>query len=338
MNCCPNCFTDSYLKNFIIGESTEKGNCSYCKSNETALINPNKLFDRFEPLINLYKKAKKGKSLDELLKSDWEVFSIPGKRTQQKLLKTIIEDRALFSTKYQPKYLKEQKNIEKWGEFKEELKHTNRFFPKKAPEKEELRNLANLIGMKILRGEQNFYRARINTTDKLYEISEMGKPPSCSATYGRANPIGISYLYVASKTETAISEIRGYKGEIVTVAEFQMNDNLELVDLRNPLRTISPFQLNDDDELLMIYKNMPFFVSLGKELSKPVVPKVANLEYLSSQYLCESFKELGFDGIIYMSSVSDGYNYVIFNDNKLKPVSKTEYEITEEITRYREKY
>ena len=157
----------------------------------------------------------------------------------------------------------------------------------------------------------------------------MGKPPEKLVLNGRANPIGIPYLYVASTIETAISELRGHKKEEFTVAEFQMEDGLELADLRDPQNTISPFELNEDDELELIYKNMPFLTLLGNELSKPIIPREANLEYLSSQYLCELLKLIGFHGIIYKSSIADGNNYVIFKHMKLKPVKSFQYLITD---------
>lgn len=96
----------------------------------------------------------------------------------------------------------------------------------------------------------------------------MRKPLEKKATNGRANPIGIPYLYVASTIETAISETRGHKGEIVTVAEFQMKCYLDLADLRDPKNTISPFEFSD--ELEYIYKYMPYLTLLGNELCERI--------------------------------------------------------------------
>ncbi|MDD3052626.1 MAG: RES family NAD+ phosphorylase, partial [Candidatus Cloacimonetes bacterium] len=134
---------------------------------------------------------------------------------------------------------------------------------------------------------------------------------------------------VASDVDTAISEIRPHKGEKVTVAEFKMFRDLELADLRDPKESISPFQLNDDNELELIYKNLSYLTMLGNELSKPIIPQEVNLEYLPSQYLCELIKQIGFHGIIYKSSVSNGNNFVIFNDEKLDVINCSYYEITD---------
>jgi len=163
----------------------------------------------------------------------------------------------------------------------------------------------------------------------------MGKPPKENATNGRANPHGIPYLYLASTIETAISENRGHKGETLTIAEFHVTSKLELADLRDPKSTISPFELNEEDELELLYKNIPFLTFLGNELSKPIIPNEANIEYLSSQYLCELFKLIGFHGIIYKSSVSKGHNYVIFDDSKLEAITTYQYKITDVVTKSR---
>jgi RES domain-containing protein len=159
----------------------------------------------------------------------------------------------------------------------------------------------------------------------------MGKPPAKKSTNGRANPIGIPYLYVASTPETAIAEIRGHKNEIISVAKFEIEENLELADLRDPRTTVTPFGI-DDEELELIYTNLPFLELLGEELSKPIIPSEANLEYLPSQYLSEIFKHIGFHGIIYKSSVSDGDNFVLFDDKKVKAVEVNQHQITDIIT------
>lgn len=324
MYCCPNCFSDSFLQKHIKAISNKNGKCSFCKTENIALIKPIELFDRFEPLLDLYVFDKKGNSLNELIQSDWNIFTIKTNRIQQKLLKAISNNENLFKTKYKPVFSKEQKNIEQWEKFREELKHRNRFLPNNALNIEQLEPFAKYIGVILKKGEQKFYRARINSSDRSLKITEMGKPPKIIALNGRANPVGIPYLYIASSIETAIAEVRAHKGETLTVAEFEIEKNLELADLRNPQSTISPFEEN---ELEIIYKNMPFLTLLGNELSKPIIPRETNLEYLPSQYLSELLKHIGFHGIIYKSSIADGNNYVIFDDIRLKAVKTYQYKI-----------
>ncbi len=74
----------------------------------------------------------------------------------------------------------------------------------------------------------------------------MGKPPLGRSTQGRANPIGISYLYVTSDIKTAISEIRPHKGALVTVAKIKLPDNLkffQILEAPKILFLLSLFQI-----------------------------------------------------------------------------------------------
>ena len=61
---------------------------------------------------------------------------------------------------------------------------------------------------------------------------------------------------------------------------------------------------------------MPFLERLGEELTRPVLPSGAAIDYIPSQYLCEFIKKSGFDGVVYRSSVSDGINLALFDPRK----------------------
>jgi hypothetical protein len=71
--------------------------------------------------------------------------------------------------------------------------------------------------------------------------------------------------------------------------------------------------------------DLDYLCHLGEELSKPILPREAHLEYLSSQYLCELIKHCGFDGVVYKSSVGNGDNYAIFSDFKLEAIEVEVY-------------
>jgi hypothetical protein len=328
--CCPNCFNDSFLQSEIDVRSTKKGKCSFCQTNNISILEPEELKNLFEPVLDIYEKNEKGKSLFKLFQEDWLIFSqILNDDNLSKLLYKISGIDTNES--YSPIYQEERRNIEQWEAFREELKHNNRFFPNNAPSIEMIRPFGKYLGKKLQKG--NFlFRARVNPDDTPINIAEMGKPPKKKSTNGRANPIGIPYLYVASSPETAIAEIRGNKGEKLSIAKFVISEDLELADLRNPRITVTPFGL-DDDELELIFTNLPFLELLGNELSKPIVPREANLEYLPSQYLSEIIKHVGFHGIIYKSSVSNGDNYVLFDDSKVQAVDVVQYEIIDIITK-----
>ena len=53
--------------------------------------------------------------------------------------------------------------------------------------------------------------------------------------------------------------------------------------------------------------------NLGEELTRPILPEVAAIDYIPSQYLCEFIKKHGYHGVMYRSSVGDGINIALFN-------------------------
>lgn len=327
--CCPECFNDNFLKKEIKIKSSSTGKCSFCQTENISVLDPKELSDFFTPVLDLYEYSKGGKSLFKILQEDWEIFNLT-ETNQNKLLYEITSKDANIT--YHPIYEPKKQNIKEWENFGGELEHRNRFFPKNAPTIDTIRPFGKFLGIKLEKRKHHFWRARLNFSENPIEIKNMGKPPVEFSTNGRANPIGISYLYLASKPETAIAEIRGHKGETVTVARFEIVKDLELFDLRNPKRTVTPFGL-DDDELQLIYENLPFLEFLGNELSKPIIPREANLEYIPSQYLSEIVKHIGFHGIIYNSSVASGYNLVLFDDSRVEPIESQQYKITDVITK-----
>ena len=329
MLCCSNCFADKFLKDYITSKSLQVGECPICGQHSVPLIDAGQITDLFQPILDLYDMSPNegGQDLDVLMQSDWLIFAEFTKRIdRQQLLIAICADRYSGSSKYQAKIEHEQDKIEQWNRFREELKHKNRYFPQNVPDIDHLKNLFEFLRLPDADTPRDFYRARINT-EACFGITDIMKPPDKDVTNGRANPKGISYFYAASDQKTAIHEVRPSKGDKVTVAHFQSPSSLPMADLRNPKHTISPFEL-DDDDLINLYKEMPYLTTLGEELSKPILPREADLEYLASQYLCEFTKHIGFSGVIYRSSLTDGDNYALFNDDTLVFVKMEEFRIT----------
>ena len=58
--------------------------------------------------------------------------------------------------------------------------------------------------------------------------------------------------------------------------------------------------------------DLPFLERLGEELTRPVLPHAAAVDYTPSQFLCEFIKGQGYNGVLYRSSVSQGINLALF--------------------------
>lgn len=330
MFCCGNCFGDRFLSEHIKSKSARNGACDFCGTESVDLIEPAELADTIQQVIDLYEvsAAEESVVIYELLRNDWHLFEeIEGTRSIE-LLDAIYPGTDFGNQKYVPKAFPDYERISMWDEFQKELKHHNRYFPKRAPDPDHLKNLfSNLIIPRSERPER-IYRARCNDKEA-FTPEEMLMPPGILVDGGRANPVGIPYLYAASEPNTAIAEVRPYKSDIVSVVEISVLEELILADLRNPRKTISPFELTE--ELLgQMYVDIEYLSRLGEDLSKPVLPREAHIEYLSTQYLCELIKNFGYDGVVYRSSVGMGDNYAIFDISKLKPSRiVTRYKISE---------
>jgi hypothetical protein len=316
--CCPECFDDPYLREIIIPpRSSGRGRCDYCGSRPVDLVNPQELALYFELLITVYELDPNGKLLVEWMKDDWQLFGhprmdIPGAKN---LLADILDDGEVVRQTFSPSSKYTSDEFERWEALRTELMYKNRYFPDtQIPQERMKQELLPYLIAKDLPGV--WFRARIRAGDTTYPISEMREPPARLVSHGRANPAGIPCLYLAENTETAVSEVRPHTGEAVCVARFEVPASISAIDLRRPSKLISPFGLEDVTQIGEMRLALGFLERLGEELTRPVVPQGAAIDYVPSQYLCEFIKKCGYDGVIYRSSVSDGMNLALFDPAK----------------------
>jgi len=317
MKCCAECFGDRGLtKNILPPLVVEQGRCDFCRTQGAQLIEPSSLREYFSAIANIYEPADGGKILADWLRQDWRLFDheLMDSVRASSLLSVVLDDAQIVQRQLIPSIQYESESLGKWEVLRDELLHTNRFFPEAAIDYDRLGELLSyLIADEV---PNTWYRARIQMGDAAFALAEMGAPPKRVASHGRANPPGIPYLYLGSTEHTAASEIRPHTGELASVAEFQLPDGLKLVDLREPRKLVSPFELAGEDEIGGMRMDIGFLERLGGELTRPVLPQGAAIDYVPSQYLCEFIKKCGYEGVLYSSSVSDGINLALFDPTK----------------------
>lgn len=311
--CCPECFGDRALRDQLFPSlEPSHGTCDFCGTTETQLIEPGKLADYFELLVNVYEPSEEGKLLVEWMKDDWQLFSHDRMDIvhAKELLGEILDDGEIVRKAFTPSANYISEGLAKWDRLRDEMMYINRWFLDFAIDHERLRQLLDMLIEPAL--PQTWFRARLGTKEDDLRIDNMGAPPKRRSSHGRANPAGIPYLYLGSRPDTAVAEVRPHTGEFAYVADFTIL-SLKAVDLRNPRKLVSPFILADASEIGQLRADLPFLERLGEELTRPVQPSGAAIDYIPSQYLCEFIKKSGFDGVVYRSSVSDGYNLALFN-------------------------
>lgn len=337
MSCCINCFHDDGLKRFIRTHAKDNYNetCSFCSSESALCINPKLLAGQFDFIIGSFEKFENGIHLANLLDEHFYLFH--KNVHDKKLLLEAILGPTYKNIKYK---LKESiiSHTENWDEFKEEIKHENRFFPNSSiysslflqSKKDSIFfEIIAQLEKKVKRTDK-FYRARVSDSPSISK-ELMGAPPSYKSLGGRANPLGISYLYLASNIETCIAEVRPSNASSIHISEFYLLDDQTstIIDLTEPRKDISimTFEAEKHSNILSYIKLLD---TLSFELSRPISPNTSNIDYIPTQLLCEFFKSVGkYGGIAYKSSFNKGVNYVFFNPKQFSNEAPKKYYVTD---------
>ncbi|MBE7633584.1 RES domain-containing protein [Tenacibaculum finnmarkense genomovar ulcerans] len=323
----------------IIQSNKEKGDCSFCNTENTNVYLANKLLDFFKNIFNLYKVDENSStSLWDSINRDFEVIENNCISNSEKLFKAIAKNEYTdFSHLFENNVSRESKDLldtksnevqSIWDRFKAEIKHENRFHIS-SENLIDLNTLKTFFDsdsfIKIIKKGRCFYRCRISNKEG-FSNDKMGNPPNEFATSGRANPKGISYLYLGSRIETTFYESRASLFDYASVAEFRVKEDIKILDLRNPEYDIIRWSEEDIIDMFLTYAN--FIKTLQEEISLPIRKQDKDLDYIPTQYISEYIKSLGFDGIEYQSSLDkDGYNLAIFNPDKFECIATKVYDI-----------
>jgi hypothetical protein len=183
---------------------------------------------------------------------------------------------------------------------------------------EEYRDTASLV----LKENMALYRARVGFKDKKrvlfkgfetefhyipYKGSEIGAPPPYMATSGRVNRAGVSFLYCATEKYTAISEVRPHPGDRVSLAKILLTRDVKIFDLSSTM-LLSFF---DTDKMLDKLKPIN---TLGVLINEAIPPS-ERIRYSITQLIADCIRQLGFEGIVFNSTVGNGKNIVLFDQS-----------------------
>jgi hypothetical protein len=324
MNCCIECFESPYLKD-IINRNKAAGDCSYCGALGVNTYNPRELSLIFNNILDLYViDNEKGCPIEEALDLDFQnkIFSAKVAEKRKELLNGIVADDLIrygnyFENKMSLRYLSEEEHLipvasleSNWSAFDNEIRQINRFHLQNTLDLNTLKSLLSQYEKPITKGKV-YYRGRISGPEG-FQKDDMYNPPASKTKAGRANPTGISYLYISDKLKTTLYETRASLYDYVTIGEFRLKDNITVINLRG--NDYDPVLLAENEKLEDYLKYKPFIKRLESELSKPIRKDDKELDYIPTQYLCEFIKSLEYDGVEYKSSLcDDGYNLAIFN-------------------------
>ncbi len=344
MICCEKCFKDIEIK-AIINKLKIKGNCDTCNNQNVFIYDTSRddqLVDNFNGLLEVYTPAgnlpdrfpkEKLNLLIHELYDRWNIFNID-KEKGYLLVKEICSEKysespELFDSPIgiaeliQDEYLASNSVVKthKWEEFVEEIKTKNRFHTDFI-NTDVLNTFFDYIRTEYKKGEA-FYRARISTKYG-YPVSEMGAPPLGEASDGRANPLGISCLYLSNNKETTLHEIKAGTHDYVTVAGFKLLEDIEVIDFM-ALDKISPFS---EISKTFYAINKEHLLKISNEIAKPLRRSDGPLDYIPTQYVVDFIKSKGNSGIKYKSTMNKiGFNLAIFNEGLFKGENTKVYDV-----------
>lgn len=326
MNCCVHCFNDVQIKS-IIATKNILGDCDFCESKHIKIADCENLIQYFTQIFEFYVPSSQStKLLHQQIVDYWPgLFNTKlGGKTVKHLINTIGRSYDGYSKDFFEGPVdfineineKSRQELElQWEDFALEIKENNRFFIESKIDMETIGSYLVRLAKTYPVG-QVFFRARLS--DNKLDNSQLGKPPKENASSGRANPVGIPYLYVSESQMTTVYETRSSLYDQLTVGQFHLLEPLHVISLRQ-VDIIGPFEIQERGfELGEFISLRPFLIRLQNELSKPIRKQDAPFDYLPTQYLCEYIKFLGFDAIEYDSAMHiGGYNLAVFHDHKL---------------------
>lgn len=168
---------------------------------------------------------------------------------------------------------------------------------------------------------------KINESEGFYGFDEKGSfvPPIKYTRDMRANYKYIPYLYCATQEKLAVAEVRPRLNAKVSIAQIEVTHPITLLDF-----TI------EQNKAGMSEAKKNLFYALSELYSKPVSEEDDTLDYIPTQYIAEFAKHLGYDGIVYQSSLSpqmgpldEAVNVVVFNYHKCRAVGSAVYRVVQ---------
>lgn len=326
MKICKDCFFDEELRSEINANAVIDDICDVC-GKQSKVMDFSEFYGFFATLLELYSPtANSNKTIVDIVQDEWHFFK--DKDIAMVLLADVIQANNLgYSIADFVDYTDDICiRVAVWDRLKTSVKEKSRFFT----DMDEFARYNYLTAGKSLHVGQKLYRSRITPVgQKKIKCDKMGCPPKELATAGRANPIGIPYLYLSDSAKTTYFEVRAVYLDKLSVGTFRIERELKLVDF---IYDVNLFLAYNDDttSLKEIVIKKKIIDAISKDLSKPLRRYDSELEYVPTQLICEYCKRIvGADGISFESSLhKGGRNYVLFDDSSAKCIRVDSHEIT----------
>ena len=149
------------------------------------------------------------------------------------------------------------------------------------------------------------------------------KPIPNKGTEGRANPKGISYLYLSNDENTSLAELRPHLSQCISSAQFQVQRNLRVVDCYSVPNHYSYIKCIFNPPTSQEEIGNAVWSMINEAFTKPVTSTDQDSDYVPTQILAEYFNSEGFDGVCFKSGMGAGHNFILFDLNDAELINCT---------------
>ncbi|MGG1960184.1 hypothetical protein ABFY43_03390 [Bacillus pumilus] len=111
-----------------------------------------------------------------------------------------------------------------------------------------------------------------------------------------------------------------------TIGDFKLRKNILSMDFSYSSQ-MSLFKVINSEQIETAMSEIAFFNNLSDEMSKPISPNESYLEYIPTQFITEVIKSVGYEGMVFNSSLSDGLNVVLFSQECIEIVRTDLYTV-----------
>lgn len=340
---CSNCVADKRLKKLVLLRGT-RGTCQGCEEDIIVMdVNTNEFGQMVKALIRYYYHEWEyndhmgGEQFFDFLENEFDRFFVRDRIKDPNIVEELIASLDAIEV-----YEDEDKGVSLFagywdGEMNLPLRAIKSTFHQGIRDIEDRLSTENYFNLEAelhdhvvyykdgctLTFEKGtiFYRARSGYSEKRFSVlgggwegeeiylphmgKNIGAPPIRLAEKGRLNRQGVSYLYCATDSYTAVAEIRPHPGEIISLAQFSLQRDVKVYDL-------------SDSQFLNYYltdEKLEDYIRLNtlSEMIQRVIPPNSRSQYSITQLIADCVRNSGFDGIYFNSSVGKGYNLVLFD-------------------------
>jgi hypothetical protein len=167
--------------------------------------------------------------------------------------------------------------------------------------------------------EATLWRARLGGVEiegELRPYADVGPPPPRQPSDdpirpGRLNRENEILFYGADQEDTAVAEMRPYRGAVVSVGPFRPVRPLRVIDLTADLPPVNPFT---EESLLYWEEFYQLLTVIGGQMAKPLERDDDKRDYIPCQRIGQRLRELGYDGVRYPSAMREnGTNLGLFD-------------------------